>query len=305
MKNNSSIRYSVLILAFVTLLPFSASAATVYLESSRATISVGDTVVLTAKINADGVTINAVEGDIAMESGGNVVAVQEFCLANSAFGLWPRTPSLSNDGTVISFVGGVPGGFNIEGATVFKIILQAKKEGVVTIAPQNIVVYASDGKGTKLPVQIKKITLNVEAKKGGVAPVDEWNGIVSGDVVPPEDFIVVLGQDATLFGGKKFAFFSALDNQSGISYYEVSENNKPAIRSGSTYVLQDQVGATKLNVIAYDKAGNKKVAIYPSSTETRKNISWLIVGIIICVIVIGWILFRKIRKSKKDAPILQ
>ncbi len=277
-----------------------AFAATVYLESSNSNISVGDTVIVSVKINAEGITINTVEGDIALSSGSNNnLTVKEFSLANSSFGLWPRTPSLSKDGSVISFVGGVPGGFNIEGATLFKIIFEAKKEGSVTITPKNIVVFASDGKGTKLSVQTKSLVIKVGPKKAGTNPSDEWQSIVAQDNIPPEDFIIVLGQDNSLFDGKKFVFFSAKDNQSGVSYYEVSENDAPAVRSGSTYVLQNQNGDVKLKVTAFDKAGNKKIATYPSS----RPISWARIIIAVFLIIILRIIYKKWRKSKKNVSL--
>jgi hypothetical protein len=295
-------KYKYLILAFcLSLLPISASAATVYLESSQSDITVGDRVIVTAKINTEGVAINTVEGDVILKSGGNNVAIQEFSLANSAFGLWPRTPSLSKDGQVVSFVGGVPGGFNIESATLFKIILEAKEEGRVTIVPQNMIVYANDGKGTKLPVLIKNLALSVGPKKVGTASDNQWQAVVAGDTISPENFIIVLGQDESLFEGKKFAFFSALDNQSGISYYEVSENGAPAVRSGSTYVLQDQTAEVKLNVTAFDKAGNKKIAMYPAKTGlSLSNINWLSVIVSLLVIVILRLIYKKWRKNKKN-----
>lgn len=303
MKKNNYIKYFVLI-ALLGILPASASAATVYIESSRASVAVGDTVIVTTKINAEGVTINTVEGDVSLRTGGTSVVAKEFSLANSSFGLWPRTPSLSQDGQTISFVGGVPGGFNIEGATLFKTIFQATKEGSVTITPQNIVAYSNDGKGTKVPVQVKGLTITVTPKKAGVAVDDEWSALVAKDVTPPEDFIIVPGQDNSLFDGKKFVFFSALDNQTGVSYYEVSENGAAPVRSGSTYVLQDQTGKAKLAVTAYDKAGNKKTATYGGvPVSPLQGVSWPTVAIAVIVIVIIFMIIKKWRKSKNNAPL--
>ena len=289
------------IIALVALIavPASASAATVYLEASRNTIAVGDTAVVAVKINSDAAVINTVEGDVALKSAAGNLTVQEFSLANSSFGLWPRTPSLSTDGHTISYVGGVPGGFSIEGATLFKIVVQATKEGVITISPQNTSVFANDGKGTKLPVQFKNISITVTAKKTTVPVTNDWAGTVSGDTIPPGAFIIVLGQDASLFSGKKFAYFSAVDNQSGIDHYEVSENNSTAVRSGSTYVLQDQSGDVKLNVVAFDKAGNKTVSTYPVASD--RGISWLTIIIVVLAIVIVWFLYKKWKRGSTKA----
>lgn len=283
----------VLFVAFLSLFSTNIFAANIFLESSKSNISVGDTVIVSAKINSEGVTINTIEGDIVFKTGGNNIIVQEFSLANSSFGLWPKTPSLSKDGQVISFVGGVPGGFNIEGATIFKIILEAKKEGTITISPQNIIAFANDGNGTKLPVKVGGIVIKVGSKKTGNAINDEWKALVAEDITPPEDFIAVLGKDDSLFEGKKFVYFSALDNQSGISYYEVSENGTPSVRSGSTYVLQNQDSDIKLKITAYDKAGNKKTIMY-----NPDSISWVSIIFVVILIILGKLFYKKIRKNK-------
>lgn len=297
MKITHKIKYLIIVALFAVIIPASASAATVYVESSRSTISVGDTAIVSVKINADGAILNTIDGDVVLKStnGGNL-AVQEFSLANSSFGLWPRTPSLSKDGKTISFVGGVPGGFSIEGATLFKIVVEAQKEGTITLSPQNISAFLNDGNGTKVPAQLKDVTINVVAKKSGVATQNDWSSVVSKDTTSPEDFIIVFGQDKNLFSGKKFAFFSAVDNQSGIDHYDVSENGAPAVRSGSTYVMQDQSDSVKLSVVAYDKAGNKKSA--SSVPATSSPISWPSIIVVVVLGVIVWFIIKKIKKSK-------
>lgn len=292
-------QYIIVLVAALVFVPSSAFAATVYLETAKNSISVGDTAIVTVKINADAATINTVEGNISIKSPANNVVVQEFSLANSAFGLWPRTPSLSSDGKTVSFVGGVPGGFSIEGATVFKIIVEAKAVGQVTIAPEAFSAFANDGKGTVIPVQGKGITLSVTPKQNGAQPNNEWQKVVAADTVPPEDFIIVLGQDKSLFDGKKFAFFSALDNQSGIDYYDVSENGAPAVRSGSTYVLQNQIDDIKLDVVAHDKAGNKKNSSYSGSGD--EGISWPAIAIVVVIISLAYLGYKKWRGGKKNA----
>lgn len=294
MKNKNLIKYIFVSLLTLVFIPSGAHAAGVYVESAQKVISVGDTAVVTIKVNSDKDILNTIEGDISVPLNGSSVYVQEFSLAGSAFGLWPRTPSLSTDGQTISFVGGVPGGFSIQGATLFKMVIEAKKAGVISITPRNIVAYASDGKGTKVPVEVKGLTLEVRPRAAGVPVNDEWKAVVSADLTPPQDFIVVLGQDSTIFSGKKFAFFSAVDNESGIDHYDVSENGRPAVRSGSTYELQDQTGTPKLTVIAYDKAGNKKEVQYTA----RGQVSWPLFAITVIVVAGGFIVsWRKSRKN--------
>lgn len=291
-KNNMKKIIYTIALLLITFVPLSSQAASVYLESSRTNVSVGDTVVITVKTNSDGAILNTIDGEIAFKSTkGGSLNVTEFSLANSSFGLWPRTPSLSPDKNTISFIGGVPGGYSIEGATLFKIVVEARKEGTVTISPRNLSIFANDGKGTKVPVTTKNVVINISAKKSNVPVSNDWLEVVSGDTTPPEKFIVVLGQDPSMFDGRKFAYFSSIDNQSGIDHYEVSENGTSAVRSGSTYVLQDQSDKVKLTVTALDKAGNKTIAVYPvgklgSSYDMIVKITSIIV--LIAVVIFGY-----------------
>ncbi len=278
--------------------PAHVSAAAVRLEATRTELSVGDTAIVTIKVDAEGKTINTIEGNVVFKSPSLNLAVQEFSLANSAFGLWPRTPSLSSDAKVVSFVGGVPGGFNIEGATLFKIIVEAKAEGSVTISPEDFGAYVNDGSGTKIPMKATSLAIKVGPKKVGAAVNNEWQTVVASDKVAPEDFIIVMGQDQTLFDGKRFAFFSALDNQSGIDHYEVSENGAPVVRSGSTYVLNTQDGAVDLKVTAFDKAGNKKLASY-SGEPKADGISWLSIIIVVLIVVIIRFVFKRWRRARR------
>jgi len=291
-------KYLVLLLV-VGFIPSIASASNIYLETARNTVSVGDTFIVSVKVDTEKTSINTVEGDIVFDSNDKNLVVNDFSLAKSIFSLWPRTPSLSKDGNTISFVGGVPGGFNLDKTILFNIIVEADKEGTIKISPKNMAVYANDGKGTRVPINISGLDIKVSPKSESNASVNEWNSLVSLDKKNPEDFTIVIGKDNTLFEGRKFAFFTAVDNQSGISYYEVSEDGRAPVRSGSMYVLQnqDENSTPSLKVTAYDKAGNKTVSIY-------KNPGFAIFGfslnffIIIIIVVIVWIFYKKIKKNK-------
>ncbi len=276
----------------------SASATSLYLETSKNTVSAGDTFVVSVKVDSKSTAVNSIEGDITIQSGDSLFQVKEFSLAGSIFGLWPRTPSLSKDGRIVSFIGGVPGGFAIDGATLFNIIIEAKKEGSIKISPKNVVAFANDGNGSKVPVTLESKTITVNPSSENEIPNDEWSDIVAKDTKPPEEFIIVLGKEDSLFDGKKFAFFSAMDEVSGVSYYEVSENGKPAVRSGSTYVLQDQdISKVRLDVVAFDKAGNKRKASYTSPTYGLFGLSWVFYVIIIIMIIVRIIFKRRKRNN--------
>ena len=299
---------AIIIAATLFSLPMSASAATIYAQASRSTISVGDTAIVTVKIDSGGEVLNTVAGTIGFTTTSTkpIIAVEQFSLGNSAFGLWPLTPSLSKDGNSVTFVGGVPGGFSIEGATLFNIVIQATSTGSVTISPKNVSIYENDGKGTTAPVQFKDITIKVVPAKSGVPAINDWQSLKGADTTPPKPFIIVLGQDPSIFKGQKFAFFSAVDTQSGIDRYEVSENGGKYVRTGSTYVLQNQNGPVNLSVVAYDKAGNTAIANYGTPTivaskvgDDNLAISIAIAAGIVVIFAIAMLLHHGVRKALK------
>lgn len=298
-------KYLVLFL-IASFIPSMASAANIYFETAKNTVSVGDTFIISAKIDAEKTSINSVEGDFSFEGNDGNLKVNDFSLAKSIFSLWPRTPSLSIDGNTISFVGGVPGGFNLEKAILFNIVVEASKEGEIKISPKNIAIYANDGSATRVPVDISDLKIKVIPKNEGVASTNEWISLVTSDKINPEKFDIVIGKDQSLFEGRRFAFFTAVDNQSGISYYEVQENDKPAIRSGSMYVLenQDENLTPNLVVTAYDKAGNKTVSVYKKPVTTIFGFSLNFILILAGLIVIFFI-FKKIKKNKKNVQQIQ
>lgn len=281
--------------------PGMAFASSVYFETAKSTIFAGDTFIISVKIDSEEEDINSVEGSIVLESKNDNFVVNDFSLAQSVFTLWPRTPSLSEDTNIISFAGGVPGGFDDGKATLFNIVVETDKEGAIQISPKDIAIYANDGKGTRVPVKIQNLTIQVSPKNEGIAPVNEWNTLVINDKTNPDKFTIEVGRDSSLFDGKRFAFFTAIDKQSGISYYEVSENDNLPIRSGSMYVLQNQDEniTPKLTVTAYDKAGNKTTVSYEKPGFKIFGFS-LNFFLLLIVIIIVWFILKRIKRNRNN-----
>src|SRR3989344_1763786 len=138
------------ILLFSALVPpYSAFASTVYLETAQRDFLAGDTILVDVKVDSEGAEINAVEGNISLDSPSGAALVRDISVSGSSFSLWPNRPLLSEDLQTISFAGGVPNGLKQEGATVFKIVLTLKSAGQITLNPASISVYLNDGKGTR------------------------------------------------------------------------------------------------------------------------------------------------------------
>ncbi len=249
-----------------TLIPKLALAANVYLDADYPSIAVGDTVIVNLVIDALDKNPNVVEGDILITKGEKNIKISELSLSGSVLSYWPKSPSLDSK-TTISFLGGVPGGFKQNHGLLFKIVFSAEKEGEVVFSPTNIKAYDNDGKATLIDVVNKPFTVKIGPKVA--EQKNQWLEIISNDNAPPQELTAVVGQDESVFEGKKFLAVSAVDTQSGIDYYEVAEGDWPSVRSGETYVLQDQSESSVITVTAYDKAGNHdKILLEPKVAPT-------------------------------------
>jgi len=281
---------SLVIFSFIPNITFAASA---YFTSDYSSISVGDTIIVNLMLDPKGKKPNVVEGNVLIKEGSQNIKVSNLSIANSKLTYWPQMPSLDN-GSNISFLGGTPGGFNSAGI-LFKIIFTANAEGQVTFFPSEIKAYNNDEKSTPLDVSSTGLTISIGSKAGNVSK-DQWLDITSADNLPPKDLSAVVGQDASLFDNKKFITIHATDEQSGISYYEVKEGSGSTVRSGDTYVLQDQKQLLDIIVTAYDKSGNYSKIILKPVGGKNNYLIWIIVLVIVVLVV--YIIFRKLKKKK-------
>jgi hypothetical protein len=277
----------------------SVSAATTYLIPEFKSVAVGDTVIVDVKMDADGKNPNVVEGNILIAVGAEKIEISRLSLAGSVLNYWTQNPSFDQKSS-ISFVGGAPGGFNQQSGLLFKIVFLAKKEGQVILSPADIKAYDNDGKAT--PIAVSSNSLNIEiGPKTDVQPKNQWIDVIAGDKMPPEHLIATFGRDDSIFEGKKFFTISAVDDQSGIDYFEVKEGNQPTVRSGETYVLLDQNESSPIAITAYDKAGNhSQVLLKPVKRQINYTvliIATLIVLLILCGI--GFALIKLAKKRKK------
>ncbi len=290
------------ILAFSTiLLPGSALASSVSISTNHSEFFVGDTILFSVRIDSEGKNINTVEGKVLLDHAADAVSLTDINTSGSQFSLWPVKPLPSERNTNISFVGGSPGGFISKDATIFNIVLTLQETGQIALSLDNIVVYISDGKGTKDEVRVKDLSITVLPKKSGTQSADDWRTIMSNDTTAPEPFEVYAGQESSVFDGKKFLSFNTTDAQSGVSYYEVIEDNLSPIRSNGTYVLQEQNKPVKVKVVAYDSAGNARESVYhsPAPTPAPYSVSYSVIMALIGIIILMVVVFKKMRKVRK------
>lgn len=284
-----------LFLCSAVLLPQIARAATASLTTEYPIIAVGDTVLINLVLDTAEKTPNTVEGAVLIKSGAEAIEIKDFNLAGSVLENWLKTPSFE-EGKEISFAGGVPGGFRGKAGLLFQIVVTAKSEGKVTFIPSELKAYDNDGRATLLDVSGTPLQVTI-GPKGSAPPRNQWQDIVSKDNEAPQDLSVTIGQDNSVFDGKKFMTITAVDRQSGIDHFEVAEGNRPAVRSGMTYVLQDQSESSPFVVAVYDKAGNKN-AILLSPENKKASYRWWM-GIAAAGVLGGYMWYRRSKSMKK------
>ncbi len=246
-------------------LPIIASAATLSMKASPASIGVGDVVRVDIFIGSY-ISVNAFSGTVSYSSPSlEPIAVSD---GSSIVNLWINHPSVPSSGAEISFEGITPGGFSGDSGALFSVLFKAKESGVANVSLGNIEVLRNDGAGSKEPVTAETLALNIEPKSSG-------GYSEPADLTAPESFTVYLGNDTQLFGGKYYLVFATVDKNSGIDHYEVAESRVPSFLSSffalswstttSPYIFADQNLTSTVYIKAVDRAGNEQFSICPPS----------------------------------------
>ncbi|MFC1687062.1 cohesin domain-containing protein [Patescibacteria group bacterium] len=122
------------------------------------------------------------------------------------------------------------------------------------------------------------------------------------DVKPPLPISLEIGQEPSLYDGKYFLVFSATDEHSGISHFDVTEGEETYKGVSSPYIVKDQSMERVVVVTAYDNAGNSTRYVIGEEDETTERatvngIFYLVIGIILTLLVILFVLARRKRKN--------
>lgn len=304
-----------IILLFIdfVLFPVTTFAAKLYLEPATGQYQRGDTFIVEIRIDTQDQCINTVEANLNFSQ--DSLEMIDFSQGNSILTLWVKLPVIDQSAGLVSFSGGIPGGYcgrisgdpaesNLLGKMVFKIgeIKQGPASGE-TLNQAKIEfldssrVLLNDGLGTKAELTTKGAIFQLLA--GRLGPFkDEWREELEKDSLPPELFEIKIHQDPAIFEGKYFIVFSAVDKQTGIDHYEVKEGRRKWKIAQLPYLLENQKLTDEIKVKAVDKAGNERIAQYIPEVQ-KSPLSYWIFFIIIGLVIIGLVI-AKLRRTLRE-----
>ena len=320
----------------ILLLASSAEASSLYIDPGINTISRGDALKLSVRLDTDesaGECVNAVEGVI--EFSGPISPV-DVSLGDSIFSIWVEPPTLNADQTQITFAGGIPNGYcgRVDGDprltnNVFNIIVRADSElatdGESAAASASFtnqtVTYLNDGLGTPAVPTLLPSSITVLSTMGDLIK-DPWSAEITADDIAPQAFSVQLSQDPKTFGGRYIISFNTTDKQTGIDHYEVIEEpfgqfdafswgraDAPWKEVRSPHVLNDQTLNSIIRVKAVDKAGNEYITTLVPDESLRtlsfqQFLSYLLLGMLVLSAALGaWVVTRRRRVQKRQAEV--
>ena len=305
MSFNKFLQISITIL-FCVLVPLKVGAAILYLEPSSGEYQPGDTFVVEIKIDTEGECINTVEANLNFSQ---ILKVVDFSQGKSIITLWVKSPEINQEEGLISFSGGIPGGYcgripgdpeatDLLGKIIFRLpgmIVGEEKESLTKVKfLDTSQVLLNDGFGTSVKLTTKGATFKIVPTR--LEPLEEdWYQEIKKDATPPELFEIEIHQDPAIFEGKYFITFLTADKQTGLDHFEVKEGERDWKRAESPYLLEDQDLQSIIKVKAVDKAGNERIVKYiPEIPEIPKKPFpyWLIILVLIGAGIIWWITQR-------------
>jgi len=280
-------------------------AAVLYLEPGEASYYQEDVFIVKVKLDTEEERINALKVELTFPQ--DKLEVVDVSRGDSVLSLWPEEPTYSNLEGKISFIGGIPLGFEGQGKIVsipFRVISSEEPETLAEITFQEgSRVLLNDRLGTEASLTLQKaiFTFFPETAED---PRDEWTQELAKDNILPEPFEIILRKDPLIFDGKYFIAFFTTDLGTGIDYYEVKEGDRPWKKAVSPYLLEDQDLQSLIKVKAVDKAGNQRIAELippiPVVPFYKNILFWSILIIIIILIIIVYIF--KLKSLKKKYP---
>lgn len=288
-----------LVSGFLFLVSGHCQAVLLYLEPAQAEYYQGDTFMVEIRIDTQGECINTVEAYLSSEP--RILEVKNFSQGNSILSLWLQNPEFSGETGLISFIGGIPGGYcgtlpgdpgisNLLGKIIFEVEKESETTEVKFLDSSQVLL--NDGFGTPAKLATKGAVFTILSGIPEVAR-KEWQEELERDKVPPELFGIEIRQDPLIFEGKYFLIFLATDKQTGIDHYEVKEGIWGWKKAVSPYLLKDQDFKSIIKVKAVDKAGNERITEYKPPGASKLSYSLIIILILLVGGIIWWLLRKR------------
>ncbi len=272
-KTKTVIFFSLIILLW----SFLAKAGTIYTETEKENLGIGDTFKLDFLLDTKGKKINAVEGKIILPK--NNLKFVQISQEDSIISNWLQPPLFkdSPNNKEILFSGLIPGGYQGEKALILSLILEAEKEGRIEVKMDNIRTLLNDSKGTEIHSVFLEKGFLIASSPSSQTKEDIEK--LTRDEKPPFDFDLRIFKSEGTGSKQWFLAFDAKDDKSGISHYLIQENKYSAPDKGGwekvekgPYLIKDQSLKKFIFVKAIDKAGNEKLeVIEPSRMKSEFN----------------------------------
>ena len=301
--------------------PFLVQAAQIYLDPATGKYPPGVTFAVDIRLDNQGQCINAAEVDLAYPT--NLLQASGASDGNSIFTLWVKKPTIYPNYGLVSFVGGLPGGYcgRVSGdpslsnklATIYFSFPTSTTGATSSTVLQGVHLsflsstraVLNDGLGTFAVLGTGGATYTPQSLKGQYVSVNAMENAIANDTTPPEPFTVGVYHDPSLFSGQWFGVFSTVDKQTGIDHYEVAEVPMPDvnlpqdqwnwIRAVSPYLIKNQNMDGVIAVRAIDVAGNVRVEQYSPPPASKLNNNWWEIATLPSLAIIGIVGFALIQ----------
>ncbi|MDO8626394.1 MAG: hypothetical protein Q7K39_02975 [Candidatus Magasanikbacteria bacterium] len=279
-----------------------ARAAIFSLESATLEARGQEPIKVSLMINTENDAINAVEGVIKFPAALEAVFVET---TKSLVSFWVEEPRLDKVTVTggfrqVAFSGVMAGGVSTRAGHLFSLYLQPTSSLALgetfLVQLTGVKAVTSNGLGTVVSSTVKNISFRLAetalATESITVPIT--SSLISFDILPPMEFVPVLGRNETVFDNQWFVAFSTQDSGSGIDYYEVQEafstDNQDSVwvKAASPYLLKDQSLKANIFVKAIDKNGNFRVELVSKKAEAaRSNFGYVFAGIllVICLLI--------------------
>lgn len=299
MKKNQNKKILIFALLFIINFLFISKtyAASMTIVPSKEIVGTEEQFYVDLMLDPEGQSFNAIKGSISFsENNATFIRAED---GKSMVNLWVEKPGI-NSGT-ISFAGLMSNGF--EGVIdpfntnhklpglIIRLVFETKNPGQVNFYTSSFTLNQNDGLGTE--VQVSTVSNFVKVENYINRYKYENN---SGETPTLEAFIA---RDPNIFNNKYALLFKASDKETGIKSVMVKEGGRKWEEVESPYLLKDQSRHSQITVQATNYSGGSIIVNIDKIPYDTKPLTKLLILVILIVLGLVVLIFRKIHASKK------